>query len=366
MRSAVSTLPPVPLCSSTWLRSTLRQLGPASGHRSKDKLPTRSYCLREFTQWGGLKQHIAKRHCPALEAIDALPKPAPVTDATAEQEDPVVTLNQVPELGCLAAVAAKTEQCAEVPPRRVAHYSERTKVRRMLAHKGTNAAFALPERQLLTQQCGICSHWVASHKAVKTHSQKATLRNVPDMLRLLPSFLESPVVEVAPVPSAGTQLGRRGFTNASARLYGRCSCFTCSSKVTHPTHMETETKEDPASQAAGLFGPLAAKHANLFLAGSRQGSRPPHAAAAHPAERAPKAQQRGHKKGKSSQLQTQDDLLRSLAKLALRQEGSYRHSDRTQDLSCFYVQETSLHSRCYWRRPTSGRPKPKHTGWTSH
>ena len=115
------------------------------------------------------------------------------------------------------------------------------------------------------------------------------------MLRLLPSFLESSVVEVAPVPSAGTQFVRRGLTNASARLYGRCSCFTCSSKVTHPTHMETETKEDPASQTE-IFGPLAAKHANLFLAGSRQGSRPPHAAPAHPAERAPKAQQRGHKK----------------------------------------------------------------------
>ena len=88
--------------------------------------------------------------------------------------------------------------------------------------------------------------------------------------------------------------------------------------------METEMREDPATQAAEIFGPLAAKHTNLFLASSGQGLRPPHPPPSHPEERAPKAQrQKGHKgKGRSSPPETPDDLLKALARLALRQEGS--------------------------------------------
>ena len=126
-------------------------------------LPTCRFCLKKFTRWQTLAQHISANRCPKY-------MPDLGTSKSTYDHQPVCkpTSAELPAEHTIAEATARITP-EEIPD--VAPLGQKPEVL-ALARKGLNAFIRHPKiTQQLRQTCGLCGQWIASHRTVKRHYQ---------------------------------------------------------------------------------------------------------------------------------------------------------------------------------------------------
>ena len=126
-------------------------------------LPTCRFCLKKFTRWQTLAQHISANRCPKY-------MPDLGTSKSTYDHQPVCK----PTSAVLPAENTIADDTARITPETipdVAPLGQKLEVI-ALARKGLNAFIRHPKiTQQLRQTCGLCGQWIASHRTVKRRYQ---------------------------------------------------------------------------------------------------------------------------------------------------------------------------------------------------
>ena len=113
---------------------------------AKDGLHICKHCDKPMCDWPSLRKHILDKRCPVLFNKAHSQHQTTLDDVGAAQAAPS-TLTEV-----------------EVVP-----YAERPATVAALRRYGDNAAFHLPDRQVLAQYCALCNQWITSASKMKQH-----------------------------------------------------------------------------------------------------------------------------------------------------------------------------------------------------
>ena len=153
-----------PTCGVTYLNRTSMLIHMSKAHKqdplrpvnqpvtfdksrdAKDGLHICKHCDKPMCDWSSLRKHILEKRCPVLfNKAHSQHQTAP-DDVGAAQPAP----------------STLTE--AEVVP-----YAERPATVAALRRYGDNAAFHLPDRQVLAQHCALCIQWITNASKMKQH-----------------------------------------------------------------------------------------------------------------------------------------------------------------------------------------------------
>ena len=141
-------------------------------------LPQCAGCLKKFSRWQTLQQHINNNSCPAIVPSNRATPPElaadPPSTATAELHSGSAREHHPVDTAISAAPADETTATSrrETEPQHVASIdfpARQLRLQQIVPH-GVNHFIRFPElTQTMLRTCMLCGQWVASHKVMKLH-----------------------------------------------------------------------------------------------------------------------------------------------------------------------------------------------------
>ena len=198
-------------------------------------LPQCAGCLKKFSRWQTLQQHINNNSCPAVVPSNRAKPPGltadPPSTATAELHSDSAREYHPVDTATSAALAEETTATSrmETEPQHVTSidsFPERQlQLQRIVPH-GVNHFIRFPElTQTMLRTCMLCGQWVASHKVMNFITEIHIHRLVSSYNNEPAASLNNEPRLVRPVTFAvvNTRTGRHTCTNAL--LFGNAPCF---------------------------------------------------------------------------------------------------------------------------------------------